>query len=175
MDGAYFDCNGDSLGFLPLWKIEEILKSGDFISNIVNEDTGCAELYVNQDLYVSYDSPETYALKFDYAEQSCFRGIMWWSADMKEDPIYFEMNAAPSQMPVPSTAWPSISPSLAPTTFPTQASDTESPTQVSDTDSPTQDVPTSDPTRDGETLKPTRKGAPTSEPTDDAIGQHRGS
>lgn len=75
---------GGSNGFMPYFTIEEYVESGNYKSLYWNPKTGTAELFVDKDLYVSYDNDESYTVKYDFATQSCFRGVMWWSADMKK-------------------------------------------------------------------------------------------
>ena len=111
--GAAGGCVG-SRGFMPYFTINEFVQNGTYQSMYLNPDTLTMELYVDQDLYVSYDNPDTYEIKRDYSAKSCFRGVFWWSADMKGTPIFIETNAAPSAMPVPTTPFPTSAPSLAP-------------------------------------------------------------
>ncbi len=180
VDGATFRCD-DALGFMPIWAIDEIVKSGNYKSLVINQDTGNAELYVNQDLYINYDNAETYMEKYDFASKSCFRGVMWWSADMKQDPIYMEMSAAPTTMPVPTTSRPSrpptSSPSVSPVTErtlrPTASSTNPQTDDAAPTGAPTDDTaPTGAPTDDdtAPTGSPTDEDtAPTGSPTDDDV------
>lgn len=76
-------CGGSS-GFMPYFTIEEYVESGNYKSLYWNPKTGTAELYVDENLYISYDNDESYTVKYDFATQSCLRGVMWWSADMKK-------------------------------------------------------------------------------------------
>ena len=118
VDGATFKCDEDAIGSMPIWAIDEIVQSGNYQSLEINPSTGNVELYVDQDLYINYDNDKTYMEKYNFAKESCFRGVMWWSADMKGSPIYMEMSAAPTSMPVPTTSRPSRSPTLSPALSP---------------------------------------------------------
>lgn len=163
VDGATFRCD-DALGFMPIWAIDEIVKSGNYQSLVINQKTGNAELYVDQDLYINYDNAETYMEKYDYSSKSCFRGVMWWSADMKRDPIYMQMSATPTTVPAPTTSRPSRAPTGTPSVSPvTKPTLTLRPTPLP-TRSQTDDAaPTGAPTDDD--AAPT--GSPTGVPTDD--------
>jgi GH18 family chitinase len=45
------------------------------------------ELVIGDNVLVTYDSPATFAIKYQFASKACFRGVMWWAVDMKKDPI----------------------------------------------------------------------------------------
>jgi chitinase len=86
---------GGTIGFMPYFTIEEFVTSGNYESYTLNPSSGTANLLVNSSLFISYDNPETYELKRDYASKACFRGIMWWASDMLKNPIYLEINTPP--------------------------------------------------------------------------------
>ena len=83
VEGATGGCGG-TRGFMPYFTIEEYLESGKYQSQYWNPKTGTAELFVDENLFISYDDQDSYALKNNYATRSCFRGVMWWAADMKK-------------------------------------------------------------------------------------------
>jgi chitinase len=68
-------CHGES-GNLPYFEIVEIINQG-YDSLDVNPVTGSMELVTGGNRYfTSYDSPETWGIKFRYALDNCMRGIM---------------------------------------------------------------------------------------------------
>jgi chitinase len=90
--GCYFSGPGEggcagSDGFMPYFTIEEYIQSGNYKINRFNPTTLTMELVVNKNLFISYDNPDTYAIKGEFASLTCFRGVMWWSVDMIHDPI----------------------------------------------------------------------------------------
>jgi chitinase len=111
--GGIGGCGGDE-GVMPNFSIDEYIESGNYKKKYYNPTSGTMELVVDDTLYISYDNLKTYTLKHEYAELSCFRGMMWWSSDMKKNPIFMETNAAPSAMPFPTTPYPTRSPSMTP-------------------------------------------------------------
>jgi hypothetical protein len=69
-------CHGE-MGNLPYFQIDEIVQSGDYESLTFNAKTGSMEL-ISGNSWTSYDSPETFNIKYRYAFDNCMRGIMWW-------------------------------------------------------------------------------------------------
>jgi hypothetical protein len=50
-----------------------------------NANTGSMELVLQGNIWISFDSLDTFQLKYTFASQSCFRGIMWWAVDLLQD------------------------------------------------------------------------------------------
>jgi chitinase len=74
-------------GFMPYFSINKYVESGNYNSLEFNADTGSMELVVNTNELISFDNPATMQLKYDFAAKACFRGLMWWAVDMKEEAI----------------------------------------------------------------------------------------
>lgn len=74
-------------GFLPYFTINEFIQSGNYNSLEFNPNTGTMELIVNSNEFVSFDTPDTMQIKYDFASMACFRGFMWWAVDMKLEAI----------------------------------------------------------------------------------------
>mmetsp|Transcript_10848 Transcript_10848/g.15988 ORF Transcript_10848/g.15988 Transcript_10848/m.15988 type:complete len:540 (-) Transcript_10848:216-1835(-) len=105
--------------FMTYFSIKRRIESGNFDSKIdFNPNTGASELVFDGNILVTYDSPEALSYKAQYAKESCFAGVMWWGADMLEEPIILPEieKLLPSQQPsaMPSTDEPSSLPSSIP-------------------------------------------------------------
>jgi chitinase len=74
-------CAGEK-GFMPYFTIDEYVQGKNLKSLTFNAETGSMELVLKDNVWISYDTPQTLQLKYDFANQSCFRGIMWWAVDM---------------------------------------------------------------------------------------------
>lgn len=106
--------------FMTYFSINDRITSGDYDSKIdFNPDTGASELVFDGNILVTYDGPEAFSYKAQYAKESCFAGVMWWGADMLKEPIILREieQLLPSQEPtvMPSTDEPSSLPSSIPT------------------------------------------------------------
>jgi chitinase len=109
--GGIGGCAGDE-GVMPNFTIDEYLDNGNYKSKYYNPKSGTMELVVDDTLFISYDNIKTYKIKHEYAKLACFRGMMWWSSDMKKKPIFMATNLAPTVIIIASTVNPSSSPSF---------------------------------------------------------------
>eukprot|EP00804_Cyclotella_cryptica_P000656 CCRYP_014683-RB/>CCRYP_014683-RB protein AED:0.01 eAED:0.01 QI:737/1/1/1/1/0.66/3/469/581 len=111
-------------GNLPYFQIDETyVQTGNYDSLILNPISGSMELVTGGNRYfTSYDSPETWGIKYRYGLDNCLRGIMWWAVDLIKQPIDF-FEVAPSTSPSASLAptTETRSPTSRPTTRPTMA------------------------------------------------------
>jgi hypothetical protein len=93
---------------MPYFTIDEYIQSGNYKSVRFNPMTLTMELVVSQDLYISYDDPDTFAIKIEFASLSCFRGIMWWAVDLKKEPIPIESYAPSDEIGITSVPSPNL-------------------------------------------------------------------
>jgi len=141
----------EKANFMTYFSINEHIKSGDYTSRTAfNQITATAELVVDGNVMIDYDSPESMAYKAQFARAACFGGLMWWAVDMMGEPIKlneierrfptFEPTAFPTEEP---TSTPSSSPTSTPTKTPS-----EFPTSIPSSLPSIQptDVPSSSPT-----------------------------
>ena len=72
-------CHGEG-GNLPFFQIDETyVATGNYDSLVLNPVTASMELVTGGNRYfTSYDSPETFSIKYQYALDHCLRGIMWY-------------------------------------------------------------------------------------------------
>lgn len=96
--GATGGCAG-AVGIMPYFSVDEYVQSGTFNSLKFNATTGTMELVVDDSVFISYDSPETFEIKYSFASKSCLRGIMWWAVDMKKEPIRLGTSSIPAPAP----------------------------------------------------------------------------
>jgi chitinase len=89
--GGVGGCAGET-GFMPYFTIEQYVKSGNYKSLRFNGSTGTMELVIDGNVMISYDSPATMRIKYDFASKACLRGVMWWAVDMKKNPIVLDGN-----------------------------------------------------------------------------------
>jgi chitinase len=71
-------CN-DAHGTIPYFEIDEFYSQpGGHESMILNELTGSMEIVTHgAEFFLSYDSEETFNIKYRYSYDNCMRGIMW--------------------------------------------------------------------------------------------------
>jgi len=121
----------EKANFMTYYSINEHIKSGDFTSRrAFNPHTASAEMVVDGNVMIDYDSPESMAYKAQFARAACFGGLMWWAVDMMSEPIKlnvierrfptFEPTVFPTEEPTntPSSS-PTSTPTKTPTVFPT--------------------------------------------------------
>ncbi len=99
---AYGGCAGAD-GFMPYFSIDEYVRGGNYNSLKFNAATGTMELVINDNIFISYDNPDTFEIKNDFASKACFRGIMWWAVDMKVRSILLGSYPPPSRSPAISS------------------------------------------------------------------------
>ena len=118
-------CHGE-IGNLPYFEIQELVESGFYDSLTINTKTGSVEM-IDGRSFTSYDSPETFNIKYRYSFDQCLRGIMWWAVDLITKPVDFyeaHPSATPSLSIVPTTTtksptpYPTNLPTLSPTKTP---------------------------------------------------------
>jgi GH18 family chitinase len=78
LDQGVIGCHGEA-GNVPYFEIDEkYIKTGKYDSLKLNERTASMELVTGGNSYfTSYDSPETFNMKYKYVFSQCLRGIMW--------------------------------------------------------------------------------------------------
>jgi GH18 family chitinase len=76
-------CAGEA-GLMSYSTINEYIQNGNDNYLDFNPSTGTIELVINNNILISYDTPETMEFKHDFASKACFRGFMWWAVDMKK-------------------------------------------------------------------------------------------
>ena len=102
-----------------------MVESKAYDSLTLNLKTGSAEMVIG-DSFTSYDSPESFNIKYRYSFDQCLRGIMWWAVDLIQEPIELyeaHPSVSPSISVVPTTE--TKTPTQHPTSYPTS-----SPTEV---------------------------------------------
>jgi len=72
-----------SQGYIGLFEINEMIENNQYDLNVFDEDAGAMYLAYNN-MWVSYDNDYTFAIKRNYASDSCFRGVMEWAMDMSQ-------------------------------------------------------------------------------------------
>jgi len=106
-------------GFLPYFEIDDkYVRTGNYDSLIFNPTSGSMELVTGGNRYfTSFDSPDTFDIKYKYAYEDCMRGMSWWAVDMIKSPLSFSHAELPTASPSISNE-PSLSslPSLNPST-----------------------------------------------------------
>jgi chitinase len=89
VSGGPGGCAGGK-GYMPYFTIQQYVESGNYESLNYNVNTGSMELVLKGNIWISYDSADTFQLKYTFASQSCFRGIMWWAVDLIQDVIQID-------------------------------------------------------------------------------------
>ena len=73
-------CPGEP-GFLPYFELVDMMNNGNYDSLTTNYDTGSVEMITGtstgKKFYTTFDSTETFNIKYQYAFANCMRGIMW--------------------------------------------------------------------------------------------------
>jgi chitinase len=106
-------------GFMPYYTIDDYVQSGNYDSLMTyNPSTASAELVVDGDILITYDSPQSFDVKVLFAQQACLKGIMWWAVDMLRDPIPLQIDIGPTS-PTPVNPLPVSTPSVSPVVTPT--------------------------------------------------------
>jgi chitinase len=90
VNGGPGGCAGES-GYMPYFTIQEYVDSGNYESLNYNANTGSMELVLQGNIWISFDSLDTFQLKYTFASQSCFRGIMWWAVDLLQDALILDV------------------------------------------------------------------------------------
>lgn len=75
----------DTTGFVPYVEISDWTKRGKgkgYDSITVDHATFSAVMIKDKDQFISYDNPETFQMKVDYASKKCLGGTMVWAIDM---------------------------------------------------------------------------------------------
>ena len=75
----------DTTGFVPYVEIYEWTKKGKgkgYNSITVDPVTASAVMIKDRNQFISYDNPETFQMKVDYASKKCLGGTMVWAIDM---------------------------------------------------------------------------------------------
>jgi chitinase len=116
----------DIRSLMPYFSIQEYIANGTYQSiDVYNATTGTAIMVVENDIVITYDSPQSFSVKAQYALDSCFRGLMWWAADYLDGSLKLQvpMNPAPPTPvnPLPPTPAPVSDPTKSPTNPPTRA------------------------------------------------------
>jgi chitinase len=81
-DGASSGCAG-ATGFMPYFTIDKFILNERYDSVSYNPKSGTMELVVNSNKLISFDSPVTMQMKFNFASKACLRGTMRWAVYMK--------------------------------------------------------------------------------------------
>ena len=104
---------------MPYFEIQELVENRFYDSLTLNTKTGSMEM-IDGRSFTSYDSPDTFNIKYRYSFDNCLRGIMWWAVDLITEPIEFyeaQPSASPSLSIMPTTTTKSPTPN--PTNYPT--------------------------------------------------------
>jgi hypothetical protein len=72
--------------YIPHFTIPWWLESENYESLNYNKNIGSLELVK---VWISYNSVETFQLKYRFTSQSCCQGIMWWAVDLIQDALDF--------------------------------------------------------------------------------------
>ncbi|KAI8820248.1 uncharacterized protein EV422DRAFT_506961 [Fimicolochytrium jonesii] len=91
-------CSGET-GYLAQFEVEEMIQQSG-VRPQLDAATGTKYFTANGDL-VTYDDPETWAIKFEFAKKACMGGIMIWATDLNTNPV--TIAAAARALPVLSS------------------------------------------------------------------------
>jgi GH18 family chitinase len=75
----------DTTGFVPYVEIYDWTEEGKgkgFNSITVDAATASAYMVKNRNQFISYDNPQSFQMKVDYASKKCLGGTMVWAIDM---------------------------------------------------------------------------------------------
>eukprot|EP00548_Thalassiothrix_antarctica_P006892 CAMPEP_0194146264 /NCGR_PEP_ID=MMETSP0152-20130528/20483_1 /TAXON_ID=1049557 /ORGANISM="Thalassiothrix antarctica, Strain L6-D1" /LENGTH=569 /DNA_ID=CAMNT_0038846747 /DNA_START=41 /DNA_END=1747 /DNA_ORIENTATION=- len=151
----------DNANFMTYFSIQQRIEAKDYTSYTpFNTETATAEMVIDGNVLIDFDSTLSMAYKAHFAREACFGGIMWWAVDMMREPIILaeiERNF-PTYEPTNSpTKEPTGVPSIVPTLSPSATLSTPPTSFPSSTGS---SVPTLVPTA-GPTIAPSKSAGPT--------------
>lgn len=120
IDGAGMTgCLGEP-GVIPTFELMDFMETGNYLSLVKNNETDTMEMVNEIDgdiFFTSFDSEETFNIKYQYAFTNCLRGIMWWAVDLINEPFVFDEGPWPTSSPSSSMGPSSSSrPSYMPST-----------------------------------------------------------
>ena len=96
-----------SPGYIGYFELKKMIDSNDFDVNVYHEESG--SMYLSRgSFWASYDNAFTFAIKREYASDSCMLGVMEWAMDMSQgnNPLVESGPVAPPAPTVPTTPAP---------------------------------------------------------------------
>jgi len=127
----------DKANFMTYFSIQQRIESGEYTSNNpFNPVTATAEMVIDGNVLIDYDSPQSMSYKAQFARAACFGGMMWWAVDMLREPIILSEidmrfpTSEPTNSPTKgATGSPSGTPTFSPSVTPSAPEPTISPTK----------------------------------------------